>query len=286
MSDVTPSDEPAGSASPEDGPTAGQRVGVVHYRGRFGQRMNAWRKRTPLNPYWLDWKHLRESVEALVPHATGTLLDVGVSEGPYREVFAPQIDQYVGLEYPAAILDKQPDMWKLKNLSRLVQVFGDGAHLPFRTGSVDTLLSTEVLEHVPKPRALVTEMARVLKPGGKLLLTVPFIQPLHELPSDYFRFTPSSLREFAESSGLEVESIEPRGNFASANGAMLSQWLTRSVGASKRQSDGSVILSPWRSVLLLPLTAIIQVMFHLASKLTNDQAVCQGYALVARRPHD
>ncbi|MFT6109657.1 MAG: ubiquinone/menaquinone biosynthesis C-methylase UbiE [Planctomycetota bacterium] len=246
--------------------------------------MNAWRKRTPLNPYWLDWKHLRDSVEAMVPHARGNLLDVGVSEGPYRELYAPHVDQYVGLEYPQAILDKQPDMWKIDNLKRLVQVFGDGARLPVLDGSIDTVLSTEVLEHVPDPRSLVTEMARVLKPGGHLLLTVPFIQPLHELPSDYYRFTPSSLRLFAEGAGLVVESITPRGNFASANGAMLSQWLTRSVGASKRQSDGSVILSPWRSVLLLPLTAMIQVGFHLASKLSNDQAVCQGYALVARRP--
>jgi ubiquinone/menaquinone biosynthesis C-methylase UbiE len=268
----------------ESTPNANHRVGVVHYRGRFGQRMNAWRKRTPLNPYWLDWKHLRDSVEAMVPHARGNLLDVGVSEGPYRELYAPHVDQYVGLEYPQAILDKQPDMWKIDNLKRLVQVFGDGARLPVLDGSIDTVLSTEVLEHVPDPRSLVTEMARVLKPGGHLLLTVPFIQPLHELPSDYYRFTPSSLRLFAEGAGLVVESITPRGNFASANGAMLSQWLTRSVGASKRQSDGSVILSPWRSVLLLPLTAMIQVGFHLASKLSNDQAVCQGYALVARRP--
>ena len=77
-------------------------------------------------------------------------------------------------------------------------VFGDGKHLPFRDASVDTVLSTEVLEHVPRPELLVREMARVVKPGGKLLITVPFIQPLHELPSDYFRFTPSSLRAFAE----------------------------------------------------------------------------------------
>ncbi|MEM8713382.1 MAG: methyltransferase domain-containing protein, partial [Planctomycetota bacterium] len=235
----------------------------------------------------LQLPHLRLLVEdglrVLEPHATGTLLDVGVSEGPYRELFTPHVDRYVGLEYPQAILDKQPEMWELQNLNLLVQVFGDGARLPFLDGSVDTVLSTEVLEHVPDPRSLVLEMARVLKPGGKLLLTVPFIQPLHELPSDYYRFTPSSLKAFAESAGLSVVSIEPRGNFASANGAMLSQWLTRSVGASKRQSDGSVILSPWRSLLLLPFTALLQIVFHLASKLTNDQAVCQGYALVAER---
>lgn len=263
----------------------GKRVGVVHHRGHVGQRLNAWRKRTPLNPYWLDWRHLRRSVESLVPHATGTLLDVGVSEGPYRELFEPVVDQYVGLEYPPSILDKQPEMWDmLPRVKQLVQVFGDGAHLPVRTGSVDTVLSTEVLEHVPDPRALVDEMARVLRPGGKLLLTVPFIQPLHELPSDYYRFTPSSLARFVEDAGLEVESITPRGNFASANGAMLSQWLVRSIGAKRRQSDGSVVPSAWRSLLLLPITATIQVLFHLASKLSNDQAVCQGYAVVARRP--
>lgn len=261
-----------------------RRVGVVVYRGSLGQRLNAWRKRTPLNPYWLDWSRLRASVAALTSEASGVLLDVGVSEAPYRELFAPYVTRYVGLEYPPSILDKQPEMWQiLERVKVPVQVFGDGGRLPFRDGSVDTVLSTEVLEHVPRPEVLVREMARVVKPGGKVLVTVPFIQPLHELPSDYFRFTPSSLRAFALDAGLEVLSITPRGNFASANGAMLSQWLLRWVGASKYQSDGSVILSRWRSVLVLPFTALIQVLFHVASKLSDDTTVCQGYAVVARK---
>ena len=58
------------------------------------------------------------------------------------------------------------------------------------------------------PEAAVREMARVLRPGGRLLLTVPFSQPLHELPSDYWRFTPSALRLLAEESGLEIERID------------------------------------------------------------------------------
>jgi SAM-dependent methyltransferase len=261
-----------------------RRVGVVVYRGSLGQRLNAWRKRTPLNPYWLDRVCLRASVEALASEARGVLLDVGVSEAPYRELFTPFVSRYVGLEYPPSILDKQPEMWAILERVKIpVQVFGDGSRLPFRDASVETVLATEVLEHVPYPELLVREMARVVKPGGKVLLTVPFMQPLHELPSDYYRFTPSSLRVYAEDAGLEVLSITPRGNFASAIGAMLSQWLLRCIGASSLQSDGSVILSRWRSVLVLPFTALIQIFFHLASKVTNDTTVCQGYALVARR---
>lgn len=262
-----------------------KRVGVVVYRGSFGQRLNAWRKRTPLNPYWLDWKQLRQSVESLREHAHGMLLDVGVSEGPYRAHFEPAVERYIGLEYPPSILDKQPDLWKiLDRAKKSVDIFGDGNRLPFGDGAFDTVLSTEVLEHLPTPATCMAEMARVLKPGGKLLLTVPFSQPLHELPSDYWRFTPSALALLARDSGLEPLSIEPRGNFATALGAMSSQWILRSIGAKRRQSDGSVILSRWRSTLLLPLLALIQLVFHLASKFTNDTTVVQGYALIARKP--
>lgn len=285
--------EPASGQEPEGGDSPPEhddearrgRVGVVVYRGKRAQRMNAWRKRSPFNPYWLDWSKLRSSVEDLVPYASGTLLDVGVSEGPYRSIFEPAVDRYLGLEYPPSILDKQPELWNILDRARQsVDVFGDGNRLPFQEASLDTVLCTEVLEHLPHPEAAVREMARVLRPGGRLLLTVPFSQPLHELPSDYWRFTPSALRLLAEESGLEIERIDARGNFASALGATTSQFLLRWLGATKRQSDGSVILSRWRSALLLPILAMIQVGFHLVSKVADDWTVCQGYSVVARKP--
>ncbi|MEL6712234.1 MAG: methyltransferase domain-containing protein [Planctomycetota bacterium] len=263
----------------------GNRVGVVKYRSAFWVGVRAWVKRSPLSPYWLDRRVLRGSVDTLVPHANGLLLDVGGSETPYRPMFEPHVRHYIGMDYPPALLAKQPEMWDLLySVKHMVNLLADGKHLPIATDSVDTVLCTEVLEHVPEPARFLDEIGRVLKPGGKALVTVPFIQPLHELPYDFYRFTPSSLELFARNAGLEVESIEPRGNFASANGAMLSQWLTRSVGAVKRQTDGSVILSRWRSLLLIPVTALIQSFFYLASKVTNDETVCQGYALVARKP--
>ena len=261
------------------------RSGVVHTRSRPLERLNAWRKRSPLNPYWLDWLNQRRCVEQLVPHARGVLLDVGTSERPYGELFDGRVERYIGLDYPPALLDKQPALWSiLDRACRSVDVFGDGNRLPFAEASVDTVLSTEVLEHLPEPRVAVREMARVLRPGGRLLLTVPFLQPLHELPSDYYRYTPSALEDMVVEAGLQPESIVPRGNFASAIGALCAQFLLRTLGAKELQSDGSVIPSGWRNVLLSPIYAFVQLAGHLASKVSGDTAVALGYRVVARKP--
>ena len=73
-------------------------------------------------------------------------------------------------------------------------VYGGGT-LPFRDGAFDTVLSVQVLEHTPRPAALVAEMARVLAPDGILILTAPFQFRLHEQPHDYFRYSPYGLRQ-------------------------------------------------------------------------------------------
>ncbi len=261
------------------------RVGVVHGRPPLLARLNAWRKRTPLSPYWLDSRNLRQSVERLARSARGVMLDVGCSERPYGSVFAPHVERYVGLDYPPALLDKQPDLWEILDRAQgYVDVFGDGRRLPFADESFDTVLATEVLEHVLSPGTVVQEMARVLKPEGRLLVTVPFLQPLHEMPWDYYRYTPFALRNLVEESGLVVETLEARGNSSLAMGALGSQFLLRSFGARKRQADGSVIPSLWKSVFVFPLAACLQSAFYLLSKFTRDDVVALGYCLVARKP--
>jgi len=248
-------------------------------------RLNAWRKRSPLSPYWLDRVNLRSAIASLAPSAKGVLLDVGCSERPYAALFAPHVTRYVGLDYPPALLDKQPELWGiLDRLKSAVDVFGDGRQLPFADASFQTVLATEVLEHVMSPGALLQEMVRVLKPGGRLLVTVPFIQPLHEMPSDFFRYTPYSLRNLVEQTGLVVERIEPRGNFALAIGSLSSQFLLRVCASKERLADGSVIPSRWRSVIVFPIAAVVQVGCYLLSKVARDETVTLGYSLVAQKP--
>jgi len=136
------------------------------------------------NPWWfadhLHVRHLWRDLKATSVHASGTLLDLGCGNAPYKPWFEPRVEKYVTADFPP--------------VSERVQVASDTEHLPFKGGSFETVLCTQVLEHIPRPWAAAAEIARVLKPGGKLILSCPQYWILHEIPHDYFRFTPYGLR--------------------------------------------------------------------------------------------
>lgn len=257
--------------------------GVVAARSPWKLRLNAWRKRTPLNPYWIELRWLRRAAEFLAPHAQGDLLDVGVGERPYGELFAPYVSKYVGLEYPPVADNLHPEIWgMLERIRGVVDLFGDGQKMPFRDGVFDTAMALEVLEHVKNPDACLAEIRRVLRPGGRLLLTVPFVAPLHQLPFDYYRYTPGGLEAMLDRNGFTIEKIEPRGNFASATGSTLAHWMLRAIGARGFHHDGSVQLSRWRAPLVLPFIALVQAFFASVEGWSDDEGSCLGYSVVAR----
>ncbi len=73
--------------------------------------------------------------------------------------------------------------------TREPDIVGDAHHLPIESEAFGTILCTEVLEHLHTPEQAVSEMYRVLRPGGKLILTTRFMYPLHDIPHDYYRYT-------------------------------------------------------------------------------------------------
>jgi len=75
----------------------------------------------------------------------------------------------------------------------------------------DTIFCTQVLQHLPEPERAIREMARVLKPGGKVIVSVPHLVWLHNEPHDYWRLTNHGLRHLLEKAGLRPLSIEPVG---------------------------------------------------------------------------
>ena len=89
--------------------------------------------------------------------------------------------------------------------ARAADVVGVAERLPFRDACADGLILMAVLEHVADEQATLAEAARVLRPGGRLLVDVPFLQGYHASPADYRRYTEQGLRAELERHGFEVE---------------------------------------------------------------------------------
>jgi SAM-dependent methyltransferase len=127
----------------------------------------------------------------------GVVLDVGCGRRPYQKSFFAGATRYIGTDY---LSDRsQPDV-----ISSALQV-------PFAAGSFDTVVSTEVLEHVPDPLRALREMERVLKPGGYVILSTPMYWPRHEVPYDFFRYPYDGILYLVKEGGLELTKLFNRG---------------------------------------------------------------------------
>ena len=133
----------------------------------------------------------------------GTLVDVGCGAQPYRSLLHPTVE-YIGID----IAEAEERFGYLNADTR----YFTGDTWPVDDATADTLLATELLEHVVDPSVFMREAHRSLKPGGKLILTVPFAARWHFIPHDYWRFTPSSLELLLGENGFENPRIYARGN--------------------------------------------------------------------------
>lgn len=145
-----------------------------------------------LNPFYIARKGLFVSISEMAYHLHGRLLDVGCGTKPYQSIFS--VDEYIGI-------DIDSDTSRQRGCADYIY---DGISFPFEGNTFDSILCNQVLEHVFNPEDFVQELNRVLKPSGKLLLTVPFVWDEHEQPHDYARYSSYGLRALLEKHGLKV----------------------------------------------------------------------------------
>ena len=145
-----------------------------------------------INPFYFARKGLARHVRDLGRRIIGRTLDVGCGSKPYESLYASA--EYIGLEYdtPANRASKKADH------------FYDGETFPFDDASFDSLVANEVFEHVFNPDRFLDEAHRVLRPGGMLLMTMPFVWDEHEQPHDFARYSSFGIRHLLEKHGFEV----------------------------------------------------------------------------------
>lgn len=145
-----------------------------------------------VNPFFLSRRALWNEMSAASRELSGTLLDVGCGSQPYRSLFPHNI--YTGMDIDS------PTSRQLG----VADVFYDGHRFPFDDARFDSVLCNQVLEHVFNPAEFLAELRRVMAPGGRLLLTVPFVWDEHEQPYDFARYSSFGLRSLLEQHGFRV----------------------------------------------------------------------------------
>lgn len=192
--------------------------------------------------------------------ASGALvLDAGAGECTYRDRFARQ--RYIGVD-----LGIGDAAWNYSTLDAVA----DLTAIPFRSGVFDAVVNLVTLEHVREPGVVLTELCRVLKPGGRILLVVPHEWEEHQTPHDYFRYTRYGVRYLLESAGFSELVVEPVGGFF----RLLSRRLLNALQffPGPLFYVGAVVFAP--PALLMPLL----------DRFDRERNFTLGYICTARKP--
>ena len=151
----------------------------------------------------LQFGSIWRDLARILPGVRGQVVDVGCGAQPFRPLLSSGV-RYIGVDTADAEANfgyRTPDT-----------LYYQGDTLPITTGTSDLVLCTETLEHVLEPSPFLRELGRCLKPGGELLLTVPFAARWHFVPFDYWRYTPSSLDHLLRQAGFRHVRVYARGD--------------------------------------------------------------------------
>lgn len=150
------------------------------------------------DPNYLHFTYLFRDVNAAIrEHAKGEVLDIGCGNKPYEPLFT-NVSSYFGCDV-------------IQSSENKVDLLCLSTDIPLPDNSFDTVFSTQVLEHVEDHLKMLQESCRLLKPGGKVILSAPMVWEHHEVPYDFFRFTRYGLSYIFQKAGFIDISIKPNG---------------------------------------------------------------------------
>lgn len=217
----------------------------------------------PLMHNWAVKRVEKAKIEAtLDSYARGRLLDIGCGTKPYRKFLAGRVSEHIGIDLPDGTHGQTA-------VDRVGSAYD--THEP--DAAADTVLMSQVFEHLEEPAEALRESYRVLSPGGHLVLSTNFAWHLHEEPRDFYRYSPHGLRYLFEQAGFDVVAVEP----VTGTWFLLYQEGAYAVRRLSRRNPLTLLLS-------LPLTHALQGLALLGDRVTFDDAIGTGHIIVGRKP--
>lgn len=192
-------------------------------------------------------------------HARGRLIDLGCGNAPLFGIYRDRVEQIICVDWPNSV-HKIPYVDVAMDLN---------SPLGFADEVFDTVLCTDLIEHIREPEVFWAEISRICAPAGVLIIGIPFLYGIHEAPHDYFRYTEFGLRSYCEKHGFDVIELEPFGGGPEA----LADLILKHLGG--RRFLTATVDKLLRLLLFLPFIR------HRSFK--NRKSLPLGYTVVAEK---
>ena len=176
-------------------------------------------------------------------------------------IFSHCVDEHIGVDHVDTVHDKSN-----------IDHFSTAYDLPFNDESLDSVICTQVLEHLEEPQKALSESCRVLHPGGVAIYSVPFLWQVHEHPRDFYRYTPFCLEYIFKKAGFKNIEIKVIGGASMT----MACFLSYRIASCNRSLLRYIPITPAFSVC-------VQMLGLLFDKINKSPDYAQHYIVLAQK---
>lgn len=238
---------------------------------KYSSRLGA----TILHPQFFSYRYLIRDIKSAARHVSGVLIDIGCGLKPYKRFFMNDTIRYYGLDYP-----NSPESME-DSAHTKPDIYASALNIPLKSACADTVLMTQVLEHVTNPVGSLNEIKRALKAGGKLIISVPMLYPIHSAPYDYFRFTRYGIESLLKECGFTIEKMESAGGATATIALLINLFMMHklfNLSARKITAPLAIMLAP----AVITLAIIINLLAFILQPIDTERKFTTNYFIIAR----
>ena len=197
-----------------------------------------------INPFFIIRRGIYQGIQKHASSMKGDVLDFGCGSKPYEHLFL-NAKSYVGVDIEKSGHNHE---------NSKIDYFYDGRSLPFKESEFDAVVSFEVLHHLFNLSEITKEIHRVIKPGGNLLITIPFAWDEHEQPFDFARYTSFGITSLIEEAGFHVISVEKTTKYVEAVGQLMIAFVSQHVGPKNL-----ILAAIFQLLVIFPLSLLVLI---------------------------